>query len=477
MTNGARIADRTVMRAVVALLAGGLVVGVAPNLRAQVASTRSHTVQGIVFDSVAGAPLAGAQLQLAARVGNTAPYTAATDSAGAFRISGVSSGEYLIGFYHDQLTSLGLDAPTRFLDLRSDSVVTVDLAIPSSRTVRALRCGAPPNDQSDGMLVGHILSSANGVPVPGVDLALQMSADSLDLADRSQLLRSVQSQLEADGTLLVCQLPISRPLEVDVSAPGFRRLRGPIGTVPSNGIGRLELYLVDSSARVGDAQIRGHVAGPSGAGILSGRVIIPALGRETSLQNGRFSLDSIPRGTWAVEIRAIGHTPSTTFATATDGTAPYAEMRLGEPLERLEAVTVIGQRAAGSSLLDAILRRQRLGMGTVFLPDSPALKSATFTSDVMKEARGFAYQGRASITGRATKSGVRCGFVAVYLDGLLQPGGFEEIDSVVHPNQVLAIETFPDIRLAPVQYRSEKFVLGTTNVYCALVLVWTRFAK
>jgi hypothetical protein len=124
-------------------------------------------------------------------------------------------------------------------------------------------------------------------------------------------------------------------------------------------------------------------------------------------------------------------------------------------------------------VLDDVLRRKRVGMGTTFLPGHPALRSATFTSDVMKEARGFQWNGPENITGRSG-----CRDVAVYVNDVRQPDGFIGIDHIAPVNEVLAIETWPDMMFVPVQYRQSK--LGRTRVVrggslsCGIVLIWTR---
>ncbi len=129
------------------------------------ANVRAAGVRGTVFDSIAGRPLHGAAVEVAAVRSAHAPWRTTTDSVGQYRLSGLPAGQYTVGFYHDALTALGLDAITRTIDLTADALVTVDLAIPSSAMVRALRCG-----QSDpfasGMLVGFVPHPVTGM-LPG----------------------------------------------------------------------------------------------------------------------------------------------------------------------------------------------------------------------------------------------------------------------------------------------------------------------
>lgn len=437
----------------------------------QVAPTdRRYEVRGTVFDSIVGVPLAGAVVQVAARSSERAPHTVVTDSLGRFAVPNLPSGAFVVGFYHDNLTALGLDAPLTAVELGADSVVIVDLWIPSAPVVRALRCGRDTTADAGGMLVGSLRDAEDGSAVHGAVLRLSWRALALDSANYRTVTERAAAEISADGSYLVCHLPVDAMLELEVNAPGHRTLTGAAVLIPVNGLARLDVALADTKRTQGTSRIRGQVTRLSGKVVTSGRAIIAALGREVSIRDGVFQMNDVPSGSWVIEVHVIGSEPNAALVNAREGTISLAEMRVGESLQRLEAVTVVGKRDAHTRLLEDVLRRKRIGMGTVFLPGSPALKSATFTSDVMKEARGFRYGGQASIVGR-----MGCRSIAVFVDDVLQPDGFAGLDAVAAPSDVLAVETFPDILFAPVQYRIMKTVLGTFNdKYCAVVLVWTK---
>src|SRR5688500_18555648 len=86
-----------------------------------------NTVSGVVHDSIARRPLAGATVQLVAtdsigRFGRTT----VSDSLGRFSIADVPEGRYRLGFFHAKLDSLGVDAPLR--EVYVDRPLRVDLA-------------------------------------------------------------------------------------------------------------------------------------------------------------------------------------------------------------------------------------------------------------------------------------------------------------------------------------------------------------
>lgn len=457
-----------------------LVLGVGALSAQGVPAAAPASVQGMVFDSVAARPLVGASVQIAQVGSHAAPRSAMTDAAGRYRVSALTPGEYTIGFYADALTDLGLDAPVRRVVVAGGADATVDLAIPSSRTIRTLRCGNDAPESSSGMLVGSVRDALQRNTIADARVRLGWKAFALDSGDYRVVTERTSAAIESDGSLLACRLPIDAPLEVSVTAPGHRTVEGTISVVPVSGIARLDLLLADSGVVSGGATISGRVLRPNGKPVPTGRAVIGALGREVPVQDGRFVIGNLPAGSWVVEARAIGADPVSALAEARDSIVTPTLIVVDANAQRLEAVTVVGKWDARARLLNEILQRKRIGMGTVFLPGHPALQSAVFTSEVMREARGFRWLGREKVVGRvnlSTGGSEPCANIAVFVDDLLQPNGFEGVDAVAPPRDVMAIETYPDIVLAPVQYRIRRTVMGARGAgatYCAVVLIWTK---
>ena len=118
----------------------------AQRVGAQAART---TVSGIVRDSISHAPLAAATVQLVApdsvaRLGRSA----VSDSLGRFRITDVADGQYMIGFYHPLLDSLGVEPPPRAVRVEGHQPVVVDLATPSADSTDMIELQIP----ADGFL-------------------------------------------------------------------------------------------------------------------------------------------------------------------------------------------------------------------------------------------------------------------------------------------------------------------------------------
>jgi hypothetical protein len=445
------------------------------------------TVHGTVFDSIAGRPLAGASIEVAAVGSSHAPWTTTSDSVGRYRITGLAAGQYTVGFYHDAATSLGLDAVTRTIELTADTLATVDLAIPSSAMVRLLRCGQS-NEFAQGMLVGSVRDAQTRAAIAGTNVTVHWRAFALDSANYRVVEERSTATIDADGALLACNLPVDAPLDVLVTAPGHREVAGSVVTVPAMGIGRLTVLLADSALTTGAAVIRGKVVRESGRAVGSGRVVIKALSRAVAVQNGEFVAANVPAGTWVAEARVIGVEPQDVLVTAADSAVTTTTIEVSNGPQRLDAVTVVGKPSRDLRVLDDVLRRKRVGSSTTFLPGHPALRAATFTSDVMREARGFQYHGPNNIEGRPSRDSA-CKNVAVYVNDVRQSDGFDGIDHVAPIEEVLAIETWSDLDFAPVQYRQLRLTAfgrestdprigrkppAAVPVPCALVLIWTR---
>jgi hypothetical protein len=102
------------------------------------------TLSGTVYDSIARAPLTGANVQAALAEAVPRVFTARSDSAAHFHIYGLPSGRLDVVFQHGALNVLGLESLLRAVAIALDSSATVNLYIPSGATVTARRCSGRP---------------------------------------------------------------------------------------------------------------------------------------------------------------------------------------------------------------------------------------------------------------------------------------------------------------------------------------------
>lgn len=448
-----------------------LATGSARRLEAQVpAATRTHSIGGVVFDSIARVPLAAALVQVVSLDSLSKVTTAVSDSSGRFRFVNLPSGRFLIGFYHEALNSLGLDAPQRTFELTATLPgATVDLAIPSGAVVRALRCGGDSAERRDGLLAGMVRDAKDGVAVDGATVVAEWPAFALDSGEYRTVTQRVSSSVDANGTYALCGVPVETPVTVRLALPGFRPIVGPT-LIPAAGTARRNFRLADSAAAHGAASLIVHVVRQDGRPLATGRAVVAALARDVPIQNGSFTVNDMPPGTWAVEIRSIGFDPQSFFVDAAVSGSDSTTITISDRPVHLDVVSIVGKVTRDTKVLNDVLFRKRYGSGTVFLPDNPWLKGAMYPSDVLRAARGFSYKGRDSVRIRGcdyppqpSRNGKR---LQVYVDGARYPLGLEGLNSLIQASDILAIEAYPDLVGVPPQWR--------TNDACALVIVWTK---
>ena len=361
------------------------------------------------------------------------------------------------------------------------------LAAPLAAQDPAPPCGGDSAKPRDGVLAGRVLDAADSTALTGATVTAEWRAIALDPGNFRVVPQRAAAMVGLDGTYRVCALPVDAPLTLRVTAPGHRALVGPI-VVPVAGVARQDVRLADSSVGRGPASLRGRVRHENGKAVTSARAVMAALARDVPVQNGTFFLSELPVGTWVVEARAIGLEPRSVLFEASERGTAETTITMSDRAQPLDAVTVIGERSRDSKILEEVLRRQRSSFGTVFLPGDPWLRGALHTADVLRAARGFRYVSPTEVYGRPVppnltakrrdaQRGGLCTAINVYVNGEFFPGGFEELDAVP-VRDVLAVEAYPDVAFAPIQWRSNVGMTilpdGTpTRQVCAVVVVWT----
>lgn len=245
--------------------------------------TPGATVSGVVRDSVARTPLAGAMVQLVAADGLAGfARTAVSDSLGRFTLSDVPNGRFTLGFFHPLLDSLGVEPPLRAVYLEDHRSVSIDLATPSTSRLRAAVCGTRAAPDSGAALVGVVRDAQTRAPVAGATVTGEWLEVSFGKDGVFRRVPRLVATTRENGWFSMCNVP----------SPGTMALiasRGADSTdlievqVPSDGFMRREFYLGSARTVVtGDtAQRANNVGSPrrrvhGGDGRLSGTVVTTA---------------------------------------------------------------------------------------------------------------------------------------------------------------------------------------------------------
>ncbi len=173
----------------------------------------SAALEGTVYDSVRGRPLAGATVFLV-----DAGQAVVTDMLGRYRMSDLPAGRHVIGFFHRFTDSLQLTAITRPVDLLAAKHNSIDLAVP-----RNAGCGFSP---SSSTVVGFVEDVETGDPLPGVEVTgtWRERRDTVE----TDPVEHVDST-DARGRYLFCGVPVDEPvsLEPDEGRPVKLLLQSP----------------------------------------------------------------------------------------------------------------------------------------------------------------------------------------------------------------------------------------------------------
>lgn len=271
------------------------------------------------------------------------------------------------------------------------------------------------------------------------------------------------------------------PVRLHISSGGSHEVETDI-VLPDHGIVRMDFRLTAVGVSRGTATITLRVTGDSGVSLPGGRVSVPKLRREVPVKDGLASITDMPPGSWAISVRSLGYNPQTAIIEAITGETTESSISLSRMDNVLDTVRVVSKTALrDSAVLKDIRARLLVAAGTLIQQDNLSLRSATEASDAIRVARGFIVKSPTRVEARPVTQGLatapcasaasnttmgRGKQVAVYLDGTRVPGGLESVNNMVRPNQILAIEAYPEVLSAPFLWR--------TNDTCAVIAFWTK---
>jgi len=441
------------------------------------------TISGVVMDSIAGAPLAAATVQLVAAGGQTdAARTATTDSAGGFSFTAVPEGRWALGFFHAALDSLGLEPIVRGVTVAGQAPVRADLAIPSLPRLKAALC---PGNGAGGVILGIVLAARGGAPVRGATVLGEWQEYSIGRREMSRTGARRTAVTAENGGFVLCDVPAPGTvmLQVVMGADSTDRIES---DVSERGFLRRDFYLGEARLVTRADGARPDSVPPvrvrTGAGRLSGTVltsdarqplpgaVIGVVNGETTRTNarGEWTLDGAPLGTRVLEVRATGYYPVRRAVDVADG-APPVHVTLSKAAAVLDTlrVTARARSFAGTGGFDE--RRRSSGAGRFLTPEDIARRRPLVTSDLFHNFPGLLRERTADGNDAIyMKSGFgdRC-TPAVYLNGTMMRNlRVNDIDEFVPVERLAAIEVYQESQTPP-QFQEP---MGG----CGSVVVWTK---
>lgn len=449
-------------------------------------------LSGYVRDSLAGTPLSGAVIQL---IPSATPWaagrTATSDAIGRYRIDSVPPGQYIFGFQHPRLDTLGLDGVTRSLDVPPAlRIMRADLSVPSGRSFVNSLCG--PAADSAGAVIGRVFAATEGEAIAEGSVTVRWAQMRFDAGSVGRTMMQKVATFGSDGRYVACGVPTGAPVLVTARAGAGTAVRGtsseielsfapnvpllhrnllvalrPTDSTALTGAGTAGATVGSSSrvtARTGSARLTGRVTAADGAPVTGARVRV----LDTELvaitdTAGRFRIIGLPAGTRAVEVVAIGYTPVPTSADLRPDREAVITVSVGTRIATLAAVDVVSAIPDRSGFL----KRRARGNGYFMDGNLLEARGAQNVSQALVMAPSLRGNGfdttnptRPIVSGRSNCK------PSTYLDGMLMRDGLAGVDDLLTVRRVGGIEVYANPTEAPPQFHG--------NGTCAVILVWTR---
>ncbi|WP_306522957.1 carboxypeptidase regulatory-like domain-containing protein [Gemmatimonas sp.] len=433
-------------------------------------------LRGVVYDSVARAPLANASVRVFRADSAWVGIDARTDASGTFDVTALRTGTWLVSFLHPRLDSLRLEPPVARVDVVEAGEINVTLAVPSSASLARALCGSRAED-STAVVVGDVRDASGRRPVAGATVRASWPewVFAKNEMERERVARVARS--DSTGQFVLCHVP--QGTTVTALAHAGRDSTGVIElAIPATEY-MVADFVVDRMA----ALVTGDGAGASwrrGAGAVRGEVttadgkpfvsaVARVLGSGTAVRtdsNGVFRIADAAAGTQTVEVRAVGYDPIRQLVQLTPGEPIVASFTLDKSRATLDTIRVVAGRKLPPDI-QAIERRWRRGLGTILDGRTVRERTSTSLTSALWSVPGVRLGMRAGYGNTVYlrgNSGGDC-IPPIYLDGFRFIANGLSLDEIVPPSDVAAMEVYTRPMQRPAEF--------TDLDDCGVLAVWT----
>ncbi len=468
-------------------------------MTAATSSAQNARISGVVFDSLHGTALRGAEVHLADLTAPSQLRVTLTDSTGAFSFDQVGAGRYGIGFLHPLLDSLALDPRTHEVAVPGDTA-SLTLFVPSARAMVRSICRADVQVDSTGLFLGRVRrvgdkpAASGGVQVSWAELRFNR----LGVERKTPTLTA---QTGPGGWFAICGVPLETPISVRAwiarDSTGLLEL-----DIPANGLLRRDLYASDAKATVsvqttstrvprdgfpplirhdtvsmtrsvkGAGRLRGRVVASTGAPVAEVRVALWGTGHETLTDpDGRFEMDSVPAGSQTLIARFLGFRPYRAIVDIVPPDEGQHEVTLEPLVVALDTVRVLVPLAR-DSWRAGFDERRRVGQGEFILDTEIARRNSPAISTLLQGTRGLDIIATGPFRKTAlmrSLGGGQC-VPTVLLDGIRVVEGADDLDLLVNPTDIAAVEVYPRASLVPTAFVDARSV-------CGAIVIWTTMKR
>ncbi len=451
-------------------------------------SSQPGQLRGVVYDSLAMQPLAGAFVQAVSVADVTKSLAATTDAYGAFRIDSIPAGTWLVGFQHPALDSLSLElAPARVL-VRGGDAATVALAVPAGPTLVQRLCNRPTRDAT-ALFLGIARSAVTGAPIPEARVRAQWSTLQVTTSGIRTARPLVTGIAGSEGGVAICGLPERSQISVRAWAAGDSS-----GVIlldlPPSGILRRDLFIGpatrqrvvvarDSVRRDsltvtvlhGEGRVRGRVRGATGTPLSGARLQVRGAGggEVVTAASGTFAIPDLPLGTFTLEARAVGYQPLRLPVDIVRGADAPLELEMLATGTSLDTVKVVTRPDLDERRMQEFERRRKLGFGKFFDEKTVAERNTGFLTDLLRATPGIQVisgqqSGGDQVVMKGTGVQSYC-VPALFLNGMQVTDTDGNLDSFVSMSDVRGVEVYTRTTEIPAEFQ--------TTRSCGAIVVWT----
>ena len=447
------------------------------------------SISGAVYDSVGRRHLGDAIVQIARVDRPSEARSVRTGIDGAYRFDGLTTGAWLLGFFHPVLDSLGLESPLLQVTIADATPVRAMLAIPSPQRIVQLMCGRDTTHR--GFWHGRVRDARTGAPVDSATVVAQWSVIVASGTTIARQTPGVIAVTNAEGRFALCQLPTDEMVVLrawkGADSTGIAMTSMPDGgllvrdllVAPTQLVERTVADETSGQRRdsvvvpvlVGGARVQGRVTRVDGRPVSGARVRLADAGAEaTTNTDGYYALDSLPLGTRLLDARAIGFLPVTRIVDLLPTTPIALDVVMESRQAFLDTVKVLGDRVVEAPQYLDFLQRKKSGFG--YYADEQDLERLDpfYLSEIVRRFPGITVRGTPGNSQIFMRSPFmqNAGFCrpVIFLDGAMMSSidGFSP-DFLVNAQQIRGVEVYTRAAGMPAQYQ--------TMSGCGSIVVWT----
>lgn len=448
------------------------------------AAAQQATISGVVMDSLAGAPLRGATVQLVPSARTTAARTTVSDAMGRFTFAEVADGRYVIGFLHPTLDALGVEPIARAVTVAGEREVSVDLAIPGPARIRAAVCG--PESRESGMIMGVVRSARGGPPVSGATVVAEWIELAIGGGRVAQQTARREVKTAESGAFILCDVPSPGAVRI-VASQGSESTDRVETDVPRRGFLRRDLFLGEARVaardtapadslrrappRTGPGRLSGVVTAADGGRPLAGARVSVVDGVPTRTDaSGEWTLEGAPSGTRVLEVRAPGYHPVRRVVNVVDGERPV-RVTLSQVAAMMDTIRAVVRSRSNRSLGGFEERRRSRGVGRFLSAEDIEKRRVIVTSELLDMIPGLRRERSDEEGDRFTMRSVFAGaercVPSVYMNGHRMDNlSATELDMLAAPREIAAMEVYTESQ-SPPQFQSP--MSG-----CGSIVLWTK---